>query len=37
MEAYKREVMRLISKLDDNSTLWRIIYTLLINDRNKQF
>ena len=27
---YKKEVMRLISKLTDDSPLWKIIYTILV-------
>ncbi len=30
MERYKAEVMRMLQKLDGNSTLWRTIYTLLV-------
>lgn len=28
---YKREVMRMLKKLDDNHRLWKIIYTVLVN------
>lgn len=30
MEKYKAEVLRMLQKLDDNSTLWRTIYTILV-------
>ncbi len=30
MEQYKAEVLRKLPKLEDSSTLWRTIYTLLI-------
>ena len=30
MDQYKAEVMRMLPKLEESSTLWRTIYTLLI-------
>lgn len=30
-EQYKREVMRMLEKLEDNHKLWQIIYTVLVN------
>ncbi len=33
MEKYKAEVMRMLEKLDGNSSLWRTIYTILVVNR----
>lgn len=30
---YKKEVLRMLEKLEDNSRLWKIIYTVLIELR----
>lgn len=31
--AYKKEVVRMLEKLDEKSSLWKIIYTVIINLR----